>query len=177
VQSRRGKFCVLSLLSLSIAGAAHAEEPASSESTAPKQASLPTDLPPPSARTNAIVAGVATSAVAYGLALSTSLLVEERDFRGAKDLRIPFAGPWLTLGKAGCPESNPSCSKAPIVIGALLTIIDGVAQVGGLGIIAEGLFMKTSSGKPAQKAEGPTVRAVPLNFEKGGVGLGVLGTF
>lgn len=147
---------------------ASAEEP---------RAALPSDLPPPSARTNTIVAGVATSAVAYGLALSASFLVEERDFRGAQDLRIPIAGPWITLSKAGCPESNPGCSTAPLVISAILTIFDGVAQAGGLAIIGEGLFMKTSSGRPARKAEGPTVRAVPLNFERGGVGLGVFGTF
>jgi len=141
-------------------------------------AAPPADLPPPGARTNLIVAGAATTAVAYGLALSASFLAEPRDFRGSKDLRIPFAGPWMTLSKTGCPESNPSCSKVPLVIGAILTIFDGVAQVGGLGIIGEGLFLKTSSGKSAsQKAEGPTVRAVPLNFEKGGLGLGVFGTF
>jgi len=172
----------LPLLLLSFASAARAEEPAASAAdistpTAPPR-DVPSDLPPPGARTNLIIGGIATSAVAYGLALSTSLLVEERDFRGAKDLRIPFAGPWMALAKTGCPESNTGCSKAPLVIGAILAIFDGVAQAGGLGIIGEGLFLKTSSGKSApQKAEGPTVHAVPLNFEKGGVGLGVFGTF
>jgi hypothetical protein len=172
-------FAVIPLVSFAFGSVARAEEPlgASPSASAPAPAALPADLPPPAARTNAIVAGIATTAVAYGLALSTSLLVEERDFRGAKDLRIPIVGPWLTLSKAGCPESDTNCSTAPLVIGAILTIFDGVAQAGGLGIIGEGLFLKTSSGRPAQKAEGPTVRAVPLNFEKGGVGLGVLGTF
>jgi hypothetical protein len=65
-----------------------------------------------------------------------------------------------------------------LVIGAILNVFDGVAQAGGLGIIGEGLFLNTSSGRPApRKAEGPSVRAVPFNFEKGGVGLGVVGTF
>lgn len=170
-------FAVLPLISLTFGSVAHAEEPLPSETAAPAAAPPPADVPPPAARTNAIVAGIATTAVAYGLALSASLLVEERDFRGAKELRIPVAGPWLSLAKTGCPESDPDCSTAPLVIGAILTIFDGVAQAGGLGIIGEGLFLRTSSGRPAQKAEGPTVRAVPLNFGKGGVGLGVLGTF
>lgn len=176
---RRGLSWALPLLSLAFAGVARGEEPlpTGTSAAAPAPAPLPVDQPPPAARTNTIVAGAATTVVAYGLALSTSFLVEERDFRGAKDLRIPLAGPWLALGRAGCPESNPGCSKAPLVIAAILTIFDGVAQIGGLGIIGEGLFMKTSTRPTTRKAEGPTVRAVPLNFEKGGVGLGVLGTF
>jgi hypothetical protein len=177
VRFRSGLLVVVPLISLAFAGAARAEEPLPATGAGRTPASLPSDLPPPSARTNAIVAGIATTAVAYGLALSTSLLVEERDFRGAPQLRIPIAGPWLSLSKTGCPESDPGCSTAPLVIGAILTIFDGVAQVGGLGILGEGLFLRTSSGRPAQKAQGPTVRALPLSFEKGGVGLGVLGTF
>lgn len=170
-------LAVIPLVSLAFGRSAHAEEPLPTSAAAREPAPLPADVPPPAARTNAIVAGIATTAVSYGLALTTSLLVEERDFRGAKPLRIPIAGPWLSLAKTGCPASDPDCSTAPLVIGAILTIFDGVAQAGGLGIIGEGLFLKTSSGRSAQKAEGPTVRAVPLNFEKGGVGLGVLGTF
>jgi hypothetical protein len=105
-------------------------------------------------------------------------LWEEPDFRGSKDLRIPIAGPWMALSKTGCPTSSPDCSTVTLVIGAILNVFDGVAQAGGLGIIGEGLFLNTSSGRPApRKAEGPSVRAVPFNFEKGGVGLGVVGTF
>jgi hypothetical protein len=171
-------IAVLPLVSVMFVGVAHAEEPSLPSATAGlAPAPLPADVPPPAARTNALIAGIATTAVAYGLALSTSFLVDERDFRGAKQLRIPIAGPWLSLAKTGCPTNDPDCSTAPLVIGAILTIFDGVAQAGGLGIIGEGLFLKTSSGRPAQKAAGPTMRAVPLNFEKGGLGLGVLGTF
>jgi hypothetical protein len=166
------------LFLLSFAGVARAEEPlpSAADLVAPRPA--PADLPPPGARTNLIVAGAATTVVSYGLALGASFMVEEPDFRGAKDLRIPLAGPWLALAKTDCPETNPNCSKAGLVVTAILTLFDGVAQAGGLALIGEGLFLKTSSPRPAaQKAEGPTVHAVPVSFEKGGVGLGVVGSF
>jgi hypothetical protein len=168
----------LLLFLLSFAGAAHAEEPPPSNHDLSGPAPAPADLPPPGARTNLIVAGAATTVVSYGLALGASFMVEEADFRGAKDLRIPLAGPWMALAKTDCPESNPGCSKAALVVSAILTLFDGVAQAGGLALIGEGLFLKTSSARPApQKAEGPTVRALPVSFEKGGVGLGVVGSF
>ena len=160
------------------AAVAQAEEPGAAPPT-PAPAAPSTDLPPPSARTTAIVAGAATTAVSYGLALGASFLWTEDDLRGSKDLRIPIAGPWMALSKTGCPASSPDCSKVTLVIGAILQIFDGVAQAGGLGIIGEGLFLNTSSARPAPRkaATGPAVRAVPFNFEKGGVGLGVVGTF
>lgn len=171
----------LTLPSALAAAHAHAEEPVSpvapvalSEPSAPP----PADLPPPGARSTLIVAGAATTVVSYGLALGASFLYEPNELNGSKDLRIPIAGPWMALGKTGCPTSTPDCSKATLVIGAILTVFDGITQIGGLGIIGEGLFLKTSSGVPApRKAEGPAVRAVPLNFGKDGVGLGVVGIF
>jgi hypothetical protein len=175
----------LGLFSSTLAGTALAEEPL----PAPAASAPPTDeLPPPSARTNLIVTGAATTIVSYGLALGVSYLLPEADLRGSKDLRIPVAGPWLALGRTGCPTSDTSCSVIPLIIGSVLKVIDGVAQAGGLGIAAEGLFLNTSSGRPAPRkaqpglmprryATGPTVQVMPLNFEKGGVGLGVVGTF
>ncbi len=96
---------------------------------------------------------------------------------GSKDLRIPVAGPWIALGKTGCSNNDPGCSKPLLVVGALLQIIDGVAQAGGLGIVGEGLFLNTSSSRAPKKAAAASVQAVPFNFEKGGVGLGFVGTF
>jgi hypothetical protein len=174
----------LGLFSSTLAATALAEEPLAAQASAP-----PTDeLPPRGARTNLIVTGAATTIVSYGLALGASYLLPEEDLRGSKDLRIPLAGPWLALGRTGCPTSDPSCSVIPLIIGSLLKVIDGVAQAGGLGIVGEGLFLNTSSGTPTPRkaqpglmqrrsATGPTMQAVPLNFEKGGVGLGIVGTF
>ena len=171
----------LTLPTLLAAGVAHAQEVAAptvtaGSSPAPAPGPLAADVPPPGARTTHIVAGLATTAVSYGLAVGASYLIQPEDFNGSKDLRIPFAGPWMALGKTGCPTSGSSdCSKVPLVLGAILTIFDGVVQAGGLGIVAEGLFLNTSSSRPApQKAQ---VQAVPLNFGKDGVGLGVVGTF
>jgi hypothetical protein len=174
----------LTLPWLLAAAPAHAEEPGL---PAPPPAPPAADLPPPGARANLIVAGLATTAVSYGLAVGASYLFKPEDLNGSKDLRIPLAGPWMLLGKTGCPTSTPDCSKVTLVIGAILSIFDGVAQAGGLGIVGEGLFLNTSS-KPAPRkaqagltsladATGPTVRAVPFNFGKDGVGLGVVGTF
>ena len=166
---------------------AHAEDPTAA-SPAPAPAPATDELPPPGARATHIVAGAATTVVSYGLALGASYLFKPEDLNGAKDLRIPIAGPWMALGKTGCPASEPDCSAVTLVIGAALMIFDGVTQAGGLGIIGEGLFLKTSSARPAarkaQSGQTPgryateaTVRAVPFNFGKDGVGLGVIGTF
>ncbi len=165
---------------------AQAEEPGGA--TPGPSAAPPTDLPPPSARTTTIVAGAATTVVSYGLALGASYLWTEDDLRGSKDLRIPIAGPWMALSKTGYPPSSPDSCTAQLVIGAILQVFDGVVQAGGLGIIAEGLFLNTSSARSAprkaesgptsrQAASGPTVRAVPFSLGKGGAGLGVVGTF
>lgn len=182
----------LTLCSTLAASSAFAQEappspaPATPEPAA-AEATPAADLPPPSAKTTHIVAGLATTAVSYGLALGASYLYAEEDFRGSKNLRIPVVGPWMALGKTGCPTSSPDCSTVTLVIGAILTIVDGVAQAGGLGIVGEGLFLNTSSKPTTRKAElgpatrqsatRPVVRAVPLNFGKEGVGLGVVGTF
>lgn len=164
----------LALVPGTFALSAHAEEPIPEFRPAPAAV----DRPPPSARTSTIVAGAATTAVSYGLALGASFLVDESDHRGMKDLRIPIAGPWIKLGRTGCPTSDPDCSVFPLVFGALITIMDGVVQAGGLAVVGEGLFLQTSSRRPApRKAAGPTLRAVPLDFERNGVGLGLVGTF
>lgn len=163
----------LALVATSFSGLARAEEPGLSTEPAVRPAA---DLPPSGARSTHIVAGVATTGVSYGLAVGASYLFP--DFRGASDLRIPVAGPWLALGRTGCPADDPDCSPVLLVFGALLTIIDGVTQAGGLAIVGEGLFLNTSSGRALpKKAAGPTWRAVPLNLGKDGTGLGVVGTF
>lgn len=163
----------LALVSTSFAAVARAEEPALDAQPATRPTA---DLPPNGARSTHIVAGAVTTGVSYGLAVGASYLFT--DYRGAKDLRIPVAGPWLALGRTGCPENDPDCSPVLLVFGALLTIVGGVTQAGGLAVIGEGLFLNTSSARALpKKAAGPTWRAVPLNLGKDGTGLGVVGTF
>ena len=112
----------------------------------------------------------------YGLAVGSSYLFS--DTRGAKDLRIPIAGPWMALAQTGCPSGDPDCSVVPLVLGAIFQVVDGVTQIGGLAIIGEGLFLNTSSSRPAPRnANGPSLRAVPMDFGPGSAGLGFVGTF
>jgi hypothetical protein len=178
VQFRPFLSLAAGLLALSISAAARAEEPAISADPMVSAPPPVDELPPPGARTALVISGAATTAISYGLALGASFLWTEDDLRGSKDLRIPVAGPWMSLGRTGCPASSPDCSTVPLVLGAILKVIDGVVQAGGIGLVGEGLFLNTSSAAPAKKkAEGPTFQAVPLNFEKGGMGLGVVGTF
>jgi hypothetical protein len=164
----------LALLPGTFAASARAEAPIPEFRPAPPAV----DLPPPGARNATIIAGATTTVVSYGLALGASFLVDEADHNGIKDLRIPVVGPWMALGRTGCPTSDPDCSVFPLVFGALVTILDGVVQVGGLAVVGEGLFLRTSEKRlPPRKAEGPTLRAVPLDFGRSGVGLGVVGSF
>jgi hypothetical protein len=134
------------------------------------------DHPPAGARLTHIVAGTAVTAGSYGLAVGSSYLFS--DMRGAKDLRIPIAGPWMALAQTGCPTSDPDCSVVPLVLGAIFQVIDGVTQAGGVAIIGEGLFLTTSSSRPApKKTPTATLRAVPMDFGPGSAGFGFVGTF
>ncbi|HEY6079914.1 MAG TPA: hypothetical protein VIW29_13965 [Polyangiaceae bacterium] len=137
----------------------------------------PVDSPPPGARANHILAGIGVTAVGYGLAVAGSYLTSE--YPGEKQLRIPVVGPWMAVARTGCPADEPDCSPFGLAFGAALVIFDGIVQAGGLAIIGEGLFLRTSS-RPApapKKAAHLSVRAVPLDFGKRGLGLGFAGTF
>lgn len=150
---------------------AHADEPiASLEPPAPPAA----DLPPEGARTTHLVAGLVTTGLFYGAAVGASYLAPDEP--GASELRLPIAGPWLALAETGCAKDEPDCSLVLLVIRAALTVVDGVGQVGGLGLIGEGLFLKTAA-KPATRPKAVSLRAVPLEFGRDGVGLGLVGTF
>jgi hypothetical protein len=137
----------------------------------------PDEFPPPSARRALILGGLASTAVWYGGALAASYAVDDPAM--AKDLRIPLAGPWMSLGRTGC--YGPSeCNTLLIVLGAIATTLDGLGQAAGLALAAEGWFMPTQEPKRAHAALRrhkdfewrPTFDA-----GKNGVGFGVLGVF
>jgi len=176
VRFRLPAAVALAVLVTSLAPRAGAQESGPSEPrllTPPRPAA---DLPPPGARVTHLVAGGAVTLTSYGLAVGYSYLLP--DTRGAKDLRIPIAGPWMALAQTGCPNSEPDCSAVPLVFGAIFQVVSGVTQVGGLAIIGEGLFLNTSSSRSApRKATGLSVRAVPVDFGPGSAGLGLVGTF
>ncbi|WP_437333648.1 hypothetical protein [Sorangium sp. So ce394] len=152
-------LAVAAALALSAASAG-AEEPAS-----------PPRYPPSSARAKVIVGGVAVTALSYGAAFLAATSWPE--VPGSSELKIPIAGPWMALAKNGCASDDPDCGAKLYLRGAL-TIVGGLAQLAGLGLVAEGIFMTTEA-RSAQPAA-ITVRPAPV-ITATGMGAGVVGTF
>ncbi|WP_437503389.1 hypothetical protein [Sorangium sp. So ce1099] len=134
----------------------------------------PARHPPSSVRAKLIFGGVGVTAVAYGAAFLAASSWPE--VPGSSELKIPIAGPWLALAKNGCAADDPDCGAKLYLRGAL-TVIDGLAQLAGLGLVGEGIFMTTEapSTRPPS-APALTVRAAPV-ITATGMGLGVVGTF
>ncbi len=141
----------------------------------------PGEYPPPSARWGLLAAGAGSSLVWYGGGLACSYLWP--DAPGARDLRIPVAGPWMALADTGCADGDPDCSTFMVVTRAILTTMNGIGQVGGLAIVGEALFLPTATAETAarraaaRRTSSLRVRALPVLAPEGGVGLGVFGQF
>jgi hypothetical protein len=135
------------------------------------------ELPSPVARTNALIGGSAMIVGWYAAGVGTSLLWS--DAPGAEDLYIPVAGPWMALAQTGCPDTDPDCSIVEVILRATLTTLSGVGQVGGLGIIGEGLFVPVRSESSSAASEKTQVRAAvrPVVAGNDAFGLGLVGTF
>lgn len=138
--------------------------------------------PHTSTRLPLFLIGAGTTVLAYGAALTPSYVWPTAP--GASDLRIPIAGPFLALGKTGCAKTDPGCSTLIVVLRAILTGIDGVAQVGGVGIMGEALFLPTTIDSPSasrrhrrQTARSFQIMPVPMVSGRDGLGLGVVGRF
>jgi hypothetical protein len=151
-------------------------EPVSESHPEQEQSATPDQYPPPSARTNLLIAGAATSAAWYALALGSSYLWPHTV--GANDLRIPLAGPWQALSHSGC-GNVADCSKVIVVLRAIATTLDAIGQATGLAIAAEGLFLPTQEPRRQRADSKPSrVEVYPtLDAGKNTVGLGVLGVF
>jgi hypothetical protein len=149
---------------------------APSEALPPTPSVAPDEYPPPAARRNLVVFGLASSAVWYGGALVASYA--SPDAAGAKDLRIPFAGPWMSLSHTGC-SGDPDCNTLLMVLGAIATTLDGIGQAGGLALAAEGLFMPTQEPKRRRASLSHKHFDLRPTFDAGknSVGFGVLGVF
>jgi len=103
---------------------------------------------------------------------------------GAPQLAIPIVGPWLALGMSGCAVDEPTCTAAKPILRGIAYVVDGVAQLGGLALIAEALIMKTeSAADPSRKTSPLALRAGSLELTPLPLvtptlsGLGVTGTF
>ena len=141
----------------------------------------PSAYPAPSTRLSTVAVGAATTAAWYGLAYGGSYLFPTA--RGADELKIPIAGPFMSLMQTGCPETTPDCSKFWMVVGAIMKGFDGIGQVGGLLIMAEGLLMPTLERPQASRAlsdrrrDTATAITVLPTALPGGMGVGVVGLF
>ena len=173
---------VIGLLAGLAARPASAEPTDGSETSAagPRAAALPSvsldQYPAPSARRNLLIAGGVTLAGWYGLALGSSYIWP--DTVGAKDLRIPVAGPWLAFAHSGCGPVA-SCSKVIVVIRAIATMLDGIGQASGVAFVGEGLFLPTQEPKriPAEALQQHFELHPTFDAGKNTVGFGVLGVF
>lgn len=161
----KGGIAALALVAASTlaASSAHAEE-----------TPQPVRYPPSSVRWKLVLGGALVTGVAYGVGFLAA--TQWPDAPGASQLKIPVAGPWLSLAKNGCNDPT-GCGAMPYVRG-VLDVVSGLVQAGGVGLIAEGIFMTTEAPRKAASAPPPrvTVRALPIVTAQT-AGVGVLGTF
>ncbi len=158
----------LGALAITATTTARADEPVVATVASAKES----PLPPSSVRLKLALGGVAVAGGAY--AFSYAMASNFPEVPGTTELKIPVIGPWLALGKSGCATDDPGCG-AKVVLRGFFLVIDGLAQIGGLGLIAEGVFMKTDPTAP-KKPAAFTIRPTPL--VTGGVtGLGFVGSF
>lgn len=151
------------MLATTAAGAQEAEQ------TAP-----PMRYPPSSVRVKLVAGGLVVTGLAYGAAFAAASTWPE--VPGASELKIPVVGPWMALANNGCAPDDPDCGFT-LYLRGILTAVDGLIQLGGLGIVAEGLFMTTEASAPRRQARGGvTVRPTPIVTARS-AGLGVVGSF
>lgn len=131
--------------------------------------------PPSSVRPKVIVAGIGIAGVAYGAAFLGAEATQTTP--GSTELKIPVIGPWLALGRNACPPEDPGCD-AFVYLRAGLLVIDGLLQVAGLAIVAEGIAMTTEAAPaaPVKPVASFTWRPSPF-VTPTAAGIGFVGTF
>jgi len=114
--------------------------------------------PPSSVRVPIIMGGIGLAGAAYLAGMIAGFGYP--DVPGADALKVPVVGPWVALGQSGCSPDQTDCT-AMLVVRTILTALDGVAQLGGLGLVAEGIFMTTEADAPegTEPAAGATAAA------------------
>ncbi len=151
----------------------HAAEPTVAAPTRDRPATEPERVDP-GTRTRLLLTGAAVTVGWYGLSLGASYAF--RDEQWAPALRIPVAGPFLSLRDMGC-NGNPNCGNALVAVRSLLAIVDGIGQVGGLGVILESFLLHDDAGSERLQKDHARVRALPIVAGRGTIGLGVVGEF
>jgi hypothetical protein len=113
-------------------------------------------------------------AVGYGIALGTSYLWDGAP--GMNSLRTPVVGSVGAIADSGCGDSEgAACTTVTVVLRAVLAGVSGLAQVGGIGVLTEGLLMKTQE-QSTPTAQAPRWYALPT-ASKSGAGVRVGMTF
>lgn len=181
-QMSRSVLVLGGVIALTAAGSrpARAEEPTLAEAHYD-----PNEHPPSGTQGRLILTGAGLTVGWYAAAVGTSFMWQ--DAANAKDLRIPVAGPWLALADTGCGSKERDCETAVVVFRTVVTVISGVGQLGGLLVLAEGLFV--GSGAPAAPAR-PAAAArdgrdwagidwapTPVAMPDGSLGIGISGRF
>jgi hypothetical protein len=138
----------------------------------------PHRYPPSSARVGVLLSGGFMLGASYGGAAAMGAAWS--DAPGADMLYIPVAGPWIGLGKLGCApdeaDSDGNCTGM-LALRGILYVVDGLVQLGGLGVLAEGIFMTTEADGPAPAPKSAfTILPAPIVTDRS-VGLGVVGAF
>lgn len=144
-----------------------------------KSSAVKLRYPPSSVRVPIIVSGLLITGAAWGVAFGCGMGWPE--VPGSKELRIPIVGPWLALGKSGCAPDDPDCG-AKVYVRGVLYVIDAITQLAGLGLVAQGIFMKTEA---KAKSAAPFLGVKKGDFSLAPVpgagpsspGLSVVGTF
>lgn len=130
-----------------------------------RQPFYPDRYPPPEVRWKTLGLGAGLVAVGYGLALGTSYLWDGAP--GMRSLRTPVIGPIGAIADGGCGDSEgANCTTVTVVLRALLAGISGLAQVGGIGVLTEGVVMKTQE-RPVPAAQRSQWYALPAASKSG----------
>jgi hypothetical protein len=143
---------------------------------------FPDQYPPSGAGGATLLTGGVITVGFYGVGLGYSFLDDGN--QGASDLRIPVAGPWMAIDGLGRCTLNeqPNCSVLFPTLRIALAVAVGLGQIGGLGLMLEGLLVPSAPPQgelpalPVVAPQGPSAVVAPLVTEDV-LGLGVLGVF
>lgn len=133
-----------------------ASSPARADEPEPVHRYADDRAPAPMTKPKVILLGLGVTAGFYAPVLGASYIWPER--RGASDMRIPVAGPWMGMAQTRLcnkdPEQDP-CSNFLRVTSAVLLALDGIGQAGGVGLMLEGLFLRTMREESASGSSRP----------------------
>jgi hypothetical protein len=165
---------------LASAAAQAAEPVALGEPTRQAEVYHPDAAPPIGTQGRLALTGASLAVGWYAVNLGASYFWDKSPT--ARDWRVPVAGPWLRLGQTRCGPREGGCDSVVLVIRTAITMISSVAQAGGVGLMLESLFVPDAPAKaaflrPLQPTKEATWTLSPLQFEAGGMGLGVGGHF